>query len=207
MESRKHVILISIDGMSNHYLNNESVKMPHLRRLIDSGVVAQGMKSIYPTKTWAIHTSLLTGTFPRKHGVIGNWAWDREQERCLSYAGEVDIDKEKTLCQPTIYDAAKQKGWSTASICFPATKGATSIDYNIPEFYNQTLFEQYSTPSLWQELKEEGLPVDKYATWSLVHATGPLQDWLTAEIGKHLIVKHKPNLLQLHFLLYRQLPA
>ncbi|HFJ9404203.1 TPA: alkaline phosphatase family protein [Bacillus paranthracis] len=199
--NNQYVMVISVDGLAQHYLENPKLQAPNLRSLIQNGAVARGLESIYPTETWAIHSSIVTGTYPSKHGVVGNWSFDREKQEVICYAGDVHVNKEETLLQETYYDLAKKNGWTTASVCWPVTKEAKSIDYNIPEFYNQELFEKFSTTSFWNELKEAGLPVDKYAIWSLDHARGHMQDWLTAEISKYLIRKHRPNLLQLHFLL------
>jgi predicted AlkP superfamily pyrophosphatase or phosphodiesterase len=200
-KEEKYVVLISIDGMANYYLSDPKVKMPVLREVIKSGAGAKALVSIAPTATWAIHTSLITGTYPRKHGVLGNWVWDRSHKRVGEHFGERMWSKSESVLRPTLYDEAKSRGWTTASICWPRTREATTLDWNIPECYEQELFEQYSTPGLWQELKDAGLPIDCYGVWSKDHARGPMQDWLTTEIAKHLIRNHQPNLLMLHYLL------
>lgn len=196
-----HIVLLSIDGMANYYLQEPQVKMPHLRSLMKQGVVAKAMKSVFPTATWAIHSSIVTGTYPRKHGILGNWVMNRSTKNVGEYFGDSTWSKEDVLKRDTIYDAAKRLGWTTASVCWPVTREAKSIDYNIPEFYDQDLFETYATSTLWKELKEAGLPVEKYGSWSKDHARGQMQDWMTTEIAKYLLRKHKPNLMLLHYLL------
>jgi predicted AlkP superfamily pyrophosphatase or phosphodiesterase len=197
----KYVVVVSIDGMANYYLNDPKVKMPVLREIIRSGATAEAMVSIAPTATWAIHTSIVTGTYPRKHGVLGNWVFDRPNRRVGEHFGERMWSKAESVLCPTLYDEAKSRGWTTAAICWPRTREADTLDWNIPECYDQELFEQYSTPEFWQELKDAGLPVDCYAAWSKDHGRGAMQDWLTNEIAKHLIINHQPNLLMLHYLL------
>ncbi len=199
--NEKYVVLISIDGMANYYLHDPHVKMPVLREIIKGGATAEALVSIAPTATWAIHTSAVTGTYPRKHGVLGNWVFDRPNRRVGEHFGERMWSKAESVLRPTIYDEAKARGWKTASICWPRTRQAETLDWNIPECYEQDLFEQYSTPELWQELKDAGLPVERYAEWSRDHGRGSMQDWLTNEIAKHLIVHHRPNLLMVHYLL------
>ncbi|AHV99632.1 alkaline phosphatase family protein [Paenibacillus sabinae] len=196
-----YIILLSIDGMANFYLQEQQVRMPHLRSLIKQGVMADAMKSVFPTATWAIHSSIVTGTYPRKHGILGNWVMNRSTKSVGEYFSDSTWGKEDILQRETIYDTAKRLGWTTASVCWPVTREAQSIDYNIPEFYDQDLFEAYATPGLWKELKEAGLPVERYGSWSKDHARGQMQDWLTTEVAKHLIQRHKPNLMLLHYLL------
>ncbi|MFD1773868.1 alkaline phosphatase family protein [Paenibacillus rhizophilus] len=197
----RYVLVISIDGMANYYLQDPNVRMPNLRELIRSGTCAEAMESVFPTATWAIHSSLVTGNYPRKHGVLGNWVVDRPNYRVGEHFGDRMWDKQDVLRGETWYDAAKRMGWTTASICWPVTRGADTIDYNIPEFYEQELFESHCTRSLWDELKAAGLPMELYGEWSKDHARGPMQDWLTTEIAKYIIDRHSPNLLQLHYLL------
>jgi predicted AlkP superfamily pyrophosphatase or phosphodiesterase len=195
------VLLISIDGMANYNLEDPNVKMPNLRGLMKQGATTKALVSVCPTATWAIHSSLVTGTYPRKHGVLGNWVIDRRTGTFGEYFGDRMYRQKDVLKVPTIHDVAKQQGWTTASICWPVTRESISIDYNIPEFYDQKLFEAYSTPSLWNGLREAGLPIEQYGSWSLDRARVHMQDWLSTEVAKFVIQKHKPNLLTLHYLL------
>ncbi|MDU7473443.1 MAG: ectonucleotide pyrophosphatase/phosphodiesterase [Paenibacillus macerans] len=200
--NERFVLVISIDGMANSYLHDPYVRMPTLRRIIREGVSAAGMESVFPTATWAIHASMVTGTYPRKQGVLGNWVIDRPNRRVGEHFADRTWNKTEVLRRETWYDAAKRMGWTTASICWPVTRGAETIDFNIPEFFEQELFETCCTASLWKELKAAGLPVECYGDWSKDHARrGPMQDWLTTEIAKYLIDRHSPNLIQMHYLL------
>ncbi|MCI3921306.1 ectonucleotide pyrophosphatase/phosphodiesterase [Paenibacillus sp. TRM 82003] len=197
----RRILMISIDGMANYYLAEGLAKMPVVRGLAANGVLAGGMRSVFPTATWAIHTSLVTGTYPVKHGVLGNWVVDRPAKAVGEHFGDAMWGKEQVVKRETIYDLAKRIGCRTASICWPVTRGATTIDWNIPEFYDQALFEAHSTPELWNELKSLGLPVEMYGPWSKDHARGHMQDWLTTEIAKHLLRTRRPEYMQLHYLL------
>ena len=66
------VILVSVDGLANFYLDDPLADMPTLRKLAKAGARADGMVCSFPTVTWPNHTTLVTGTTPAKHGVIGN---------------------------------------------------------------------------------------------------------------------------------------
>ncbi|MBP3962565.1 alkaline phosphatase family protein [Paenibacillus lignilyticus] len=199
-EKRK-IIVISIDGMAAFYLRDPQVKMPVLRKIMETGASAEAMVSIAPTATWAIHTSMVTGVYPRKHGVLGNWVIDRPAGRVGEHFGDLTWNKEESVGVPTIYDMAKARGWKTAAICWPKTRQAIALDWCIPEFYQQELFESYSTQEWWMELKNAGFPVDKYGAWSCEHENAPMQDWLTTEIAKHLLTNHNPDLLLMHYLM------
>ncbi|ADU32038.1 alkaline phosphatase family protein [Evansella cellulosilytica] len=200
-QRENNIVIVSIDGMAQFYLDEGKVDLPNIQALIEKGTVAKGMKSIFPTATWAIHTSLVTGCYPKKHGVLGNWVIDRTVPRVGEHFGDKTWTKEESVLKKTFYDVAKEKDWTTASICWPKTKLAPTIDHNIPEFYEQELFELFSSEQLWKELKAKQLPVENYGVWSKDHSRGHMQDALTTDIAKHLIEEHQPNLMMLHYLL------
>jgi predicted AlkP superfamily pyrophosphatase or phosphodiesterase len=194
------VLVVSIDGLGYTNWDRPDVPMPHLKRLAATGACGK-LRSIAPTATWAIHTSLVCGTHPRKHGVLGNWVVDRETNLVGEHFGERMYPKEESVYGLTIYDAVRALGGTTAALCWPKTYGAASLDDTIPECYEQELMEAGSTKRLWQELVQLGLPMDRYAAWSKDHARGSMQDWLTTEAAKHLIRTRMPNLLLVHYLL------
>lgn len=195
-----NVILICIDGMAAYNLKNKRLKMPHLQYLIEQGTKAAGVRGAYPSSTWAMNTSIITGTFPKKHGVLGNRVIDQRDNNVKEFFGDRDFNK-KDVHVPTLHDIAYKNNRSTASICWPLTRGSNTLTYNIPEFYEQALFEKYVDKDWWQELIDAGLPLEKYGTWSSDYNRGHMQDWLSTEIAKHLIEKHQPNLLTIHYLL------
>ncbi|CUH97245.1 hypothetical protein P22_3372 [Propionispora sp. 2/2-37] len=195
------VMLICIDGMAAYYLPDPRCKMPNLRKLITKGAYVERMMSTYPSVTWPAHTTIVTGVFPQKHGVLGNGIADRSSRQLKEHYGDRFWTKEQVVRVPTLYDLAHEQGIKTAAICWPVTRGAGHIDFNIPEFYEQELFDSYATPLFWKEIKTLGLPVSSYGLWSKDHPRGMMQDWLTTEVVKHLIGKQKPGLILAHFLL------
>src|SRR5260370_154160 len=77
----KALVLISIDGLANRYLNEANafhLKIPTLRRLLADGVHATGVRGVMPTVTYPNHTTLLTGVYPSKHGIANNESFDPE---------------------------------------------------------------------------------------------------------------------------------
>lgn len=123
----KHLIVISYDAFSED--NWEMAKsLPNLSRLIRTGAYSTKLRSIYPTLTYVVHSTLVTGVYPNKHGIIHNnplqpfvkeknqkWYWFRDDIKV-----------------PTIYDAAKEANMTTAGILWPVS-GKSSIKYNLPE--------------------------------------------------------------------------
>ncbi|HAW27947.1 MAG TPA: alkaline phosphatase family protein, partial [Planctomycetaceae bacterium] len=118
------VILVSVDGLANFYLDDPLADMPTLRKLAKTGARADGMVCSFPTVTWPNHTTLVTGTTPAKHGVIGNNYLDRKSATSVAFIPDPLFDKDQIVKVPTIYDAAHNAGLVTAGIVWPATRNA-----------------------------------------------------------------------------------
>ncbi|WP_349410754.1 ectonucleotide pyrophosphatase/phosphodiesterase [Pseudalkalibacillus sp. SCS-8] len=197
---RKQTLLICIDGMAGHYLDNPDVNIPNLRALIRTGSLVSRLKTTFPSVTWTANTSAVTGCHPSKHGVIGNSIYNYEKQEISHYWGDKIDSKENLVHVETIYDQLAKRNEKTASICWPVTREARNIAYNIPEHYDQKLFEKYSTPSFWNELRPV-LPINKYGKWSADFSLNHMQDWLTKEIVRYVIEYKDTQLLMAHFLL------
>jgi predicted AlkP superfamily pyrophosphatase or phosphodiesterase len=200
LENGTKTILISIDAMTAKYWQDESLDLPNLRMLMADGAFAEKVNVVYPSSTWVSHSSIITGGYPKKTGILGNWTVDTEKKAIVEIFGDMGIDKEQVMEAETLYDLAHENGYSTASICWPVTRGATKIDYNIPEFYAQVFFDNFATKDFWNELKEAGLPVHRYGDWSADHSKVAMQDKLTADTAIYLIENQKPDLMMVHFL-------
>src|SRR5262245_52547081 len=90
------VIMISIDGLRPDYVtaaDTHGLKIPALRRFVTEGAFAEGVQGVIPTVTYPSHTTLITGVWPAKHGILSNtifdpqrtgqsaWAWYAEDKR------------------------------------------------------------------------------------------------------------------------------
>ncbi len=78
-ERPKPLLLISIDGARHDYLDHADT--PAIDRLIESGLIADSMQHVFPTKTFPTHYSLVTGRHPGTHGVVANSMWDPRRDR------------------------------------------------------------------------------------------------------------------------------
>ncbi len=47
-------------------------KLPNLSHLVETGASTRSLKSVFPTHTYTIHTSIVTGVYPDKHGILHN---------------------------------------------------------------------------------------------------------------------------------------
>ena len=152
------VILISIDGLAHFYWTDPAARMPVLRGLAERGAVADGMATVFISTTWPSHVSLVTGVGPRAHGVVANHILNRATGRAEDLTGDPVYDAADLVRAPTIYDRAHAAGLRTAAIDWPATRRAASLDFNLPFFKNQRVFETHTAPAVWAELRRARLP-------------------------------------------------
>lgn len=195
------LIVLSIDGLSQFYLEDAAIHMPVLRAAAQSGGRVNTLETCYPSVTWAAHTCVITGCGPQQTGVYGNAVYDRRNGRAYNYFDPTLAGADKLIRHETVFDALHKKGYVSASVCWPMTQGLSSIRYNIPEFYSQGYFEEYSTQDLWKDLMRKGVPVSEYAKWSSNHALGHLQDALTTQAACRIMRDTETDVIFLHYLL------
>lgn len=195
----EHVILVSIDGWAHHYFDDPKCHMPTVKALAAKGVRAKLMECSFPTVTWTNHTTLVTGVHPGRHGVLANAYFDREQRKKIPLIPDPIFNKDEIVKTPTIYDAAKASGLKTAAVIWPASRGAKTLDWTVPDVFEQELFEKYSTPSLLEEARAAGIPFEKQMEWCKLGNAGKAQrDYMYTLLATHIIKKHKPNFLAIH---------
>ncbi|HXI47252.1 MAG TPA: ectonucleotide pyrophosphatase/phosphodiesterase [Steroidobacteraceae bacterium] len=127
------VLMISVDGLKPEYVleaDAHGLKIPFLRGMLRDGAYARGVAGVWPTVTYPSHTTLLTGLSPAEHGIYNNLEFDPKNtfgNAWYWYAQQIRV--------PTLWQAAHEAGLSTASIGWPVSVGATSVDFLIPEYW------------------------------------------------------------------------
>nr|XP_002124677.1 venom phosphodiesterase 2-like [Ciona intestinalis] len=123
------LIIFSIDGFLAEYLYRE--KTPTIWKLATCGVHAPYMRSVYPTKTFPNHYTIVTGLYPESHGIIDNKMFDNDLQ--------LEFKRGSTASQPhwwggePIWVTARKQGKKSAAYFWPGS------DVNItmyPNYYN-----------------------------------------------------------------------
>jgi predicted AlkP superfamily pyrophosphatase or phosphodiesterase len=191
------VVLISVDGLAHYYFDDPKAEMPAIRQLAAEGARTEKMKCSMPTVTWPNHTTLVTGVQPGKHGVIGNNYLDRAKGEIIPLIPDPIFNKEEIVKSPTIYDVAKAGGLKTAAIIWPASRGAKTLDWTVPDVFTDALFQGHATPGLIDEFKAAGIPADKQGEWCKT-GKGQDRDRIYVQMLNHVIRTHRPNFALLH---------
>lgn len=127
------VLLVSVDALKPEFVFEQErmgVNLPNITKYFkENGIAAkEGMKSVFPTFTYPCHQSMITGTNPKTHGIVNNGIFDPTGEHLGAWHWFAN-NKVKTL-----WEAAKENGYCSASVAFPTSVGAKG-DYIAPEFW------------------------------------------------------------------------
>lgn len=186
----KHLIVISVDAL-NAKDYPIIIKLPNFRKLLNQGSYAKEVIGVYPSLTYPSHTSIITGTYPCKHGIYANE---------ISHPG-VKIQKwywyRNAIKVPTLYDIAKKSNMKVGAISWPVMAGA-KIDYNLPEIWS--VDKSISQSLLYLKTGTPLAILDVYLKYRKIlnGAKQPNLDNFITTAAAHLIKKHKPNLFLLH---------
>lgn len=193
------VIVISIDGFAGFYWSDPRLKIPTLRGLAERGAVAPRVETVFPSTTWPTHVSLVTGVRPLVHGVVGNSVLNRATRQPEDLTGDPIYDSSALLRARTVYDCAHAAGLGTAAIDWPATRRAASLDFNLPFFKDQRVFEAHTSPAVWAELSSLGYALDRQGEWGQLPKRF-LKDAMVADLAARVFHRHRPDLMLAHFL-------
>lgn len=199
-EKSPAVLLISVDGLDPDYViqaRRHGLQVPNLSGFVQQGAYSTGVVNVTPTLTYPNHTSVITGVAPTEHGVRGNTVFDpegHEQGAWIWYSSQIRV--------PTLWDAAKAGGLTTASVLWPVSVGHPSIDYNMPEYWrtkkrasDTQLLYAVSTPRGFLETVEGGAEGFFDAT---VNPEEWSQDERLTNIALAMIERGRPQLLSIH---------
>jgi phosphonoacetate hydrolase len=96
-----------VDGFDPEYLRHSDV--PNLKHMMQSGVYVEG-RSVIPSVTNVNNASIVTASFPKDHGITGNYYYDR------AAAKEYYMESAEFLLRPTIFEQAKVYGMKSALV-------------------------------------------------------------------------------------------
>jgi predicted AlkP superfamily pyrophosphatase or phosphodiesterase len=186
-----HLIVISFDCLSSldYPLLQE---LPHFKELITTGSYCTKVETIYPSVTYPCHATIVTGNYPKRHGVIDNtflqpdrlspdWYWHRHY-----------------IKGTTLYDEAKKVGLYTAALLWPVT-GRANIDYNMPEIFANRPWHHQIAVSLRNGTPLFQLEMNHHFGHLRNGLSQPELDDFVLESTVKTIHSKKPNLLLVHF--------
>ena len=107
------VILMSFDGFRADYLNKYDA--PNFLRVARSGVRAERMLPVFPSKTFPNHYSIVTGDYAETHGIVSNRFWDSGRNAAYALGDPKSVLDGTWYRGEPIWVTAEKQGMVTAS--------------------------------------------------------------------------------------------
>ena len=101
-------LVFLIDGFDPAYV--QPAWMPRLDALMKAGASTLDGRGVLPSLTNVNHISLLTGTYPERHGLSTNFYYDRATRT------DVFMEQVSFVQEPLLFERLKAAGWSTALV-------------------------------------------------------------------------------------------
>ena len=100
VDKNRHVVVLSADAMVFEDVEQFS-KMYPLCKFWDKTARVDKVRSIYPTITYPCHVTMMSGTYPEKHGVVNNEQFIPGRKGCPW------VHMRESVQVETIFDRAK----------------------------------------------------------------------------------------------------
>lgn len=183
------LIVVSVDSLFSDNLN-PAADMPGFREILQDSLVVKDVHCIYPTLTYPCHATIMSGEYPEKHGITHNEKLNPGINNAEWYWYYRDLRVK------TIFDYAKEKGLTTASVLWPVTAGAP-IDYLIPEIWT-LLPDTDPDEAFLPSISPAALPIYQKNRSMLRWKENPEFDRFGEECAVDILRKYHPDLLFLH---------
>jgi len=135
-KEQQAVVLISIDGFRHDYVEKHDAK--NINAIAESGVRAEGLIPVYPSKTFPNHLSIVTGQYPSQHGIVDNNFFDKERQQRYSMGD--GVEDSSWLTTLPIWNLAEFQGVKAATFFWPESEAR--INGRTPSYYYH-----YNTPT------------------------------------------------------------
>jgi len=189
----KKICLLDVVGLTPDLLGEHT---PNLNVLAgDASETNTAMEGVMPAVTLPPQASVLTGTPPSEHGIVGNgWLYDTQEIRFWQQARQL-------MQGETVYERAREEfgsEFTTALIFFWFSQGARAADYRvIPKPWygadGSKEFDIHGSPGTYvQDLKEELGSFPFFTFWG-PNAGAPATEWIARATARTLR-ERQPNL-------------
>lgn len=193
---KQHIIMISVDALSQGEFNLIK-NLPSFKEFVEEGAYAKKVYSVYPSLTYTCHTSILTGTYPAKHGIFSNYKFQpfKKEPDWFWYAKDIQVE--------TLVDLVKAQGGTIGSVFWPVMAGNKKIDWNSPEVWSNNPKDSQIKVSLNAGSKcfqiKMALKFLKYLP-GLIGKKQPTLDEYITQSAYYMIKKYKPTLSLIHLI-------
>jgi predicted AlkP superfamily pyrophosphatase or phosphodiesterase len=187
----KHLIVVDIAGLEPRLISEE--RTPNICSLSAMGELSR-VRPVFPAVTCTSQASMLSGTYPRQHGIISNGLYDR-QTHTVSF-----WEQSSSLVQAEkVWDIAKRggSGRTTAALFWQNTMYADADIVLTPRplhMEDRMIMWCYSRPpGLYEKISYEIGKFDLSTYWGPL-ASNKSSAWI-GRASELVLERQKPNIL------------
>lgn len=128
------LVVLSLDALQTNDLEF-LFNMPNFSKLKEKAAIVENLEEIYPTLTYPIHVTMVTGVTPDKHGIFHNQKSDiSPKDHDWSLMGSNWYWHKENIKTETIVDAVYNSNKTVSTVCWPVTAG-DKRGINVPEIW------------------------------------------------------------------------
>lgn len=131
-----YVVMLSLDGFRWDYTN--MVNTPNLDAIARNGVKAEGLESVFPSKTFPNHYSIATGLYAENHGLVSNSFYAPDMNKYYSIMNREAVENSNFYKGEPIWVTAEAQRLKTASYFWVGSE--TKI-----KGYSPTIYKKYNS--------------------------------------------------------------
>lgn len=157
--AKPYLVMVSMDGFRFDYM--EKYGAVNLKRIASKGILAESMIPAFPSSTFPNHYSLVTGMYPKNHGIVSNSFYDPGRKELYQIRDREKVEDGTFYRGTPLWVLAEQSGMLAASFFWVGSEADVQgirptyyyrYDGSIP---NQKRVDQVIE---WLELPEEKRP-------------------------------------------------
>lgn len=107
-KSEPKLLLVSFDGFRYDYLSKTDT--PNFDKLVQSGVISDGLIPVFPSKTFPNYYAIATGLYPENSGFIGNNMYDSEMGLFFTMGDREQVENPKWYGGEPIWNTVEKNG-------------------------------------------------------------------------------------------------
>ena len=190
---KKKLLLISLDAMIGKDIEILRT-LPTFSPILEKASIVKSVETVYPSMTYTAHASIVSGTYPEKHGVITNEVFTPLMNKAPWY--ELRAQNKAQI----LPELAQENGYSSFVNSWPTLVGA-NVDYLVqragihyPKEEQESEIRKNSnnvlTQEMWDYCSEAWTLPNYYST-----------DKFSALASKYVINRYQPDLMLMHMTL------
>lgn len=102
------VLLVSFDGFGHNYLSK--TETPNFDRLVETGVISEGLIPVFPTKTFPNYYAIATGLYPESSGFIGNSMYDSTMNARFTMGDRDQVENPQWYGGEPVWNTVEKNG-------------------------------------------------------------------------------------------------